>query len=131
MQSAYRGEDIIGLEQYDILKEHTEWRNNFAHDWFSYIDLNEKEVRSTARKGLMILSYLLSKELYETFQSYCSKHPSQRHSAKLEQRPTSVGSSSARASVRITCDNCGYKFDPLDDFKRCPDCYSWHGYWEE
>lgn len=132
LQSAYRGEDIIGLEAYNILKEHTEWRNNFAHDWFSYIYLNENDIRSIARKGLRILSYLLSKELDETFQSYCSKHPSQRHSAKLEQRPTAVGSgSSARASVRISCDNCGCKFDPQNHWKRCPDCDSRHGYWEE
>lgn len=131
LESTYRGENIIGVEAYDILKEHTEWRNDFAHDWFSYIHLNKNEVRSIARKGLRILSYLLSKELYETFQSYCSKHPSQRHFAKLEQRPTAVGSSFARPSVRILCDNCGCKFDPQNHWKRCPDCYSWHGYWEE
>jgi rubrerythrin len=131
LKSAYRGEEIISSQSYNTLDEHTEDRNKFAHDWFSYLNQCENNTRQTVLDGLNIMSILLSKELYKTYQSCFQDHPSQRFFAKLEQRKLADISSSARVSVTITCDFCGQEFNPQDHWKRCPDCDSPHRHWEE
>lgn len=133
LKSVYQGEQLINKRTYDELIDFNTIRNRLAHNWFSYIEISDDVVRRTAQKGLRIMSDLLARELYEAFDSYCSKHPSQRLVTKLEQRDTASISSSANATVTRSheCDNCGHEFDPQNHHKRCPECYSWHGYWEE
>jgi hypothetical protein len=129
VKSVFRGECLIDKRAYSDLDEFNELRNNLAHDWFSYIEVSNQRVRDIARKGLRVISSLYTKELYETFDSYSSKHPSQRLPTKLEQRASASISGSANASVLITCDDCGREFNPQNHWKRCPQCQSWHGYW--
>lgn len=130
LKSVYQGEHLISERMYNDLNDFNDIRNNLAHDWFSYLGIPEDNVRRVARKGLRVISRLLSNELYDTFDSYSSKHASQRFSAKLEHRDTASFSSSAKATIMISCDNCQNKFNPQDHWKRCPECHLWHGYWE-
>lgn len=131
LKSVYRGEHLIDEETFTQLNDFNDVRNNLAHHWFSYLELSEKSVRRSAKKGLNVISRLLTAELHSVFDSYCSKHASQRFPTKLEHRVTSSISSSANASVMITCDNCEYEFNPQNHWKRCPECHFCHDYWKE
>lgn len=131
VESAYRGEEVFGAKTYEGLELLKEVRNDYAHNWHIYTTSDRRRLRRACRTGLRIIADFQSKELTETFQRNSSKHISQRHGVSWQARDSSImTSNAARVRVAISCDHCGAKFDPQNNWKRCPSCDTLHRYWE-
>jgi hypothetical protein len=133
VKCAYRGEEMFDEPTYEDLELLKEVRNDYAHDWEIYVDDTDRDrLRRACRAGLRVISRFHFDELTRTFKSYSSKHISQRYPTDWGARQSSmVTGSEASVSVKIICDHCGEKFNPIDHWKRCPECDARHSHWEE
>lgn len=132
---AYRGENLLTEGMIQQLRKLASVRNRFAHDWRQYAMRGESdmtEIKDAYRAGLGAISELYSQELRQTYLSYTSQPIYQRYSTQWEERDKSVVSANTPTiTVGISCENCGYSFQPRDEgWKRCPKCDTPHDYLE-
>lgn len=133
---AYRGENLLTEEMLQQLRKLASIRNKFAHDWRQYVirrESNKDEFKDAYVCGLGVIAELYSQEEYQTYTHYTSEPIDQRYSIRWEERAKSVISpNTATVTVGISCDDCGYSFQPRHEgWKRCPECDSPHKYLEQ
>lgn len=133
--SAYRGENLIIERELDKLCKLSTVRNRLAHDWRDLGMRSKSEIREIKdafENGIEVLSGLYGRELQRVYEGYSGNHISNMLPVRWSDRQKAeltVGT--ARTTVQISCDQCGYEFYPhRDGWKRCPECDSPHDWLE-
>lgn len=127
LASAYRGEDLITGSERNKLPKLAKVRNRFAHDWRALAMRPRSEMTEIEEAfaiGLETISALFGREIKRVYEDYASEHISESLPTKWQNRATAeVEPGTARATVQITCENCGEQFYPHSDgLKKCPEC---------
>jgi len=128
VKSAFRGENLI--TEKTELYELAQVRNQSVHDWrtLSMRDPdNMEELTQAWQKGYTSISALYGREIKRVYEEYSSNHVSNILPTRWEDRERATTDFSAKATVGISCDNCGEEFLPrYEGYKRCPECDAPH-----
>jgi rubrerythrin len=130
VKSAFRGENLITEEEKTELYELAQVRNQLVHDWRTLSMRNPdnmEELTQAWQKGYTSISALYGREIKRVYEEYSSNHVSKILPTRWEDRERATTDFSAKATVGISCDNCGEEFLPRHEgYKRCPECDAPH-----